>query len=154
MNKAFLINNSHFIDSLIHVECNLPSFPEGSSLFQIGDFESSVEVRLMNRKLVWLSMLSILFLIWGASGSAAASHKQFSTQSTFPQVANAPVSPNATQTALIPVTGNPRLGWGTLLFYGLIGLATLTLILALLDSANQSTALYARRKRLQEDDRT
>jgi hypothetical protein len=119
----------------------------------MGDFESSVEVHLMNRKLVWLSILSILFLIWGASGSAAASHKEVLTQSTLPQIANTPALPEATQTALIPVTGNPRLGWGTLLFYGLIGLATLTLILALLDSANQSTALYARRKTLQEEDR-
>jgi hypothetical protein len=38
------------------------------------------------------------------------------------------------------------LGWETLLFYGLIELAALTLILALLDAANQSTALSARRK--------
>lgn len=105
----------------------------------------------MNRKLVWLSILSILFLIWGASGSAAASHKEFLNQSTFPGVANPPVAPEATKPALIPVTGNPRLGWGTLLFYGLIGLATLTLILALLDSANQSTALYARHKPSQEE---
>lgn len=100
----------------------------------------------MIRKLVWLSVLSILFLIWGASGSVAASHKEFWTQSTFPRVANTSVAPEATKPALIPVTGNPRLGWGTLLFYGMIGLATLTLILALLDSANQSTALYAQRK--------
>lgn len=107
----------------------------------------------MNRKLVWLSILSILFLIWGASGSAAASHKEFLNQSTFPGVANPPVAPEVTKPALIPVTGNPRLGWGTLLFYGLIGLATLTLILALLDSANQSTALYARHKLSQEENR-
>ena len=107
----------------------------------------------MNRKLVWLSILSILFLIWGASGSATASHKEFLTQSTVSQIANTPVSPQATPSALIPVTGSPRLGWGTLLLYGLIGLATLTLILALLDSANQSTALYARRKLSQEEDR-
>ncbi len=107
----------------------------------------------MNRKLVWLSILSILLLIWGASGSAAASRKQVLAQSTFPRVANTPVAPEATTPALIPVTGNPRLGWGTLLFYGLIGLATLTLILALLDSANQSTALYTRRKPSQEENR-
>jgi len=107
----------------------------------------------MNRKLVWLSILSILFLIWGASGSAAASRKQFLAQSTFPRVANPPVAPEVTEPALIPATGNPRLGWGTLLFYGLIALATLTLILALLDSANQSTALYRRRKPSQEENR-
>ena len=107
----------------------------------------------MDRKLVWLSLLSILLLIWGASGSAVASHKQFLAQSTFPRVANTPVTPEATKPALIPVTGNPRLGWGTLLFYGLIGLAALTLILALLDSANQSTVLYKRRKPLREENR-
>ena len=107
----------------------------------------------MNRKLVWLSILSILFLTWGASGSISASHKEFLSQSTVPHVANTLVATGATKPALIPVTGNPRLGWGTLLFYGLITLATLTLILALLDSANQSTALYARRKPSQEENR-
>ena len=99
----------------------------------------------MNRKLVWISTLSIFFLIWGASGSAAASHRDFMTQSTFPAAKNTPAA-EATKPPLIPVTGNPHLGWGTLIFYGLIGFAALTLILALLDSANQSTTLYARRK--------
>jgi hypothetical protein len=107
----------------------------------------------MNRKLVWLSILSILLLIWGASGSAAASRKQVLAQSAFPQAANTPVAPEKTKPALIPVTGNPLFGWGTLLFYGLIGLATLTLILALLDSANQSTALYTRGKPSREENR-
>jgi hypothetical protein len=125
----------------------------GNQPIERGDFESCVKAIPMNRKLVWLSILSILFLIWGASGSAAASRQQFLAQSAFPRVANTSVAPEATKPALIPVTGNPRLGWGTLLFYGLIGLATLTLILALLDSANQSTALYKRRKPLQEENR-
>jgi hypothetical protein len=107
----------------------------------------------MNRKLVWLSTLSILFLIWGASGSAAESRKQFLAQSTFPRVANPAVAPEATKPALIPVTGTPRWGWGTLLFYGLIGFATLTLILVLLDSANPSTPLSTRRKPSQEENR-
>ncbi len=107
----------------------------------------------MNRKLVWLSILSILFLIWGASSSAAAPHREPLAQSALPRVASTPVAPEATKPALIPVTGNPRLGWGILIFYGLIGFAALTLILALLDSANQSTALYVRRKPSQEQDR-
>lgn len=105
----------------------------------------------MNKKLVWLSILSILFLIWGASGSAAASHKELSTQSTLLHAASTPIAPESTKPALIPVTGNPRFGWGILLFYGLIGFAALTLILALLDAANQSTALYVRRKPSQEE---
>jgi len=105
----------------------------------------------MNKKLVWLSILSIFILIWGASGSAAASHKEFLTQSKFSRIENTSVAAQSTQPALIPVTGNPRLGWGTLLFYGLIGLATLTLILALLDSANQSTALYPPHKPSQRE---
>jgi hypothetical protein len=99
----------------------------------------------MNRKLVWLSILSIFIFIWGASGSAATTHKDFRTQSTFPGAESSPV-PETIKPPLIPVTGNPHLGWGILIFYGLIGFAALTLILTLLDSANQSTTLYARRK--------
>jgi hypothetical protein len=106
----------------------------------------------MNRKLVWLSILSILFLIWGASGSAAASHKDFLNQSTVPEARGVPLAPEETGAPLIPVTGNPRLGWGTLIFYGLIGFAALTLILALLDSANQSTAPSGSRKPSNEQD--
>jgi len=100
----------------------------------------------MNRKLVWLSILSIFFLIWGASGSAAASHRDFLPQSILPGAKNTPIVPEATKPPLIPVTGNPHLGWGILVFYGLIGVAALTLILALLDSANQSTTLYAQHR--------
>jgi hypothetical protein len=107
----------------------------------------------MNRKLVWLSILSILFIIWTASGSAAASRSDFSTQSTLPRTESTAVVSEKNKPALIPVTGNPQSGWGTLLFYGLIELAVLTLILALLDSANQSTALYARRKESQQENR-
>ena len=106
----------------------------------------------MHRKLVWLSILSILFLIWGASGSAAASHREPLAQSAFPGVASTPGVEDASPPALIPVTGRSSLGWGTLIVYGLIGLAALTLILALLDSANQSTTLYAQRKPSQEQD--
>lgn len=107
----------------------------------------------MNRKLVWLSIMSILFLIWGVSGFGAASDNGLLTQSTFPRVVNTPAAPEAAKPELIPVTGSPRIGWKILLFYGLIGLAALTLILTLLDSANQSTALYTRRKIPQEESR-
>jgi hypothetical protein len=107
----------------------------------------------MNRKLVWLSVLSILFLIWGASGSAAASHREPLAQSTLPSGASRPIASEATEPAVIPVTGGSDLGWGSLIFYGLMGSAALTLILALLDSANRSTALYVRRKRSQEEGR-
>jgi len=106
----------------------------------------------MHRKLVWISILSILFLIWGASGSAAASHEEPLAQAALSGAASASGVPAATPAALIPVTGGSSLGWGTLIFYGLIGLAALTLILALLDSANQTTALYARRKASQPQD--
>ena len=105
----------------------------------------------MNKKLVWLSILSIFFLTWGAAGfGVMGSHKELLTGSTIPHGANTTVPAEATEPRLIPVTGKPHLGWGTLLFYVLIALATLTLILALLDSANQSTALYANRNPSQE----
>ncbi len=52
---------------------------------------------------------------------------------------------------MIPVTGKSQLGWGVLIFYGLIGLAALILILALLDSANHATTFYAKRKTFREE---
>lgn len=107
---------------------------------------------MFNRKLVWLSILTIFFLTWGSARFGAGSHKKLSTESTFPDGVNTAV-PEATQPELIPVTGSPGSAWGTLLVYGLIELAALTLILALLDAANQSTAFYGRRKTSQEDDR-
>jgi len=107
---------------------------------------------MFNRKLVWLSILTIFFLSWGAARLGAGSYKKLLTESTFPNGVNTPVVPEATKPELIPVTGSPGSGWGTLLVYGMIALAALTLILALLDAANQSTALYARRKTSQEDD--
>jgi hypothetical protein len=105
----------------------------------------------MHQKLVWLSVLSILLIIFGASGSAAASQRNFQYQSTIPHASGTAVAPEVTQPVLIPVTGNPRLGWGTLVFYGLIAFAALTLILALLHSANQSTALYGGQKAMPEE---
>lgn len=106
----------------------------------------------MHRKLVWLSILTILFLSWGVSGAAGASHREPLAQSALSGVEATPAVAETTPQALIPVTGRPSLGWGMLIVYGLIGLAALTLILALLDSANQSTTLSARRKAAQEED--
>jgi hypothetical protein len=80
-------------------------------------------------------------------------HKEFLAQSTFPRVADRPVATDATRPIVIPVTGNPHVRWETLLFYGLIELSVLTLILTLLDAANRSTGLYARRKQSQEKNR-
>jgi len=82
----------------------------------------------------------------GSVWIGCAPHTDLLTQSTFPGASSTPVAPEATKPPLIPVTGNPRLGWGILVFYGLIAFAALTLILALLDSANQSTALYTQHK--------
>ena len=107
---------------------------------------------MFNRKLVCLSILTIFFLSWGAARFGAGPHKALLSESTFPDGMKTTIVPQATQSELIPVTGNQGSGWGTLLIYGLIELAALTLILALLDAANQSTALYGRRKTSQEDD--
>ena len=106
----------------------------------------------MHQKLIWLSVLSILLLILGASGLGAVSHRDFQYQSTLPHAPNTAVASESSRPALIAVTGKAHWGWGTLLFFGLIALAALTLILALLDSANRSTALYVRRKPLHEDE--
>ena len=104
----------------------------------------------MYRKLAFFSILSIFFLIWGVSSSGAL-HKQSVAKTTLPVVASTPFHSGSTQSGLIPVTGKPHLGWEILLVYGLIGFAALTLILALLASANQSTAFYVRRKTPQDE---
>jgi hypothetical protein len=61
------------------------------------------------------------------------------------------VAGESPQPVLIPVTGKPHLSWEVLVFYGLIGFAALTLILALLDSANRSTSYSARHKTSQNE---
>ena len=98
----------------------------------------------MNRKLVWFSISSIFFLVWGMS-SAGALHKETLARSALPVTESSPAA-ESTQSVMIPVTGNSQSGWVVLIFYGLIGLAALILILALLDSANHSTSFYAKRK--------
>jgi hypothetical protein len=140
-------NNSPFVDSLVNMERTFLLSLRGDCARSIVEgFESYLRVSLMNRKLVWLSILSIFFLIWGASGTVGASRTEFLSHSSIPGAGSTLIAPEATTPPLIPVTGNPDLGWGTLIIYGLIGFAALILILALLDSANQSTTLYARRK--------
>ena len=104
----------------------------------------------MNRKLVWFSIFSIFFLVWGMSGFGAL-HRETMAKSALPAIASTPVPSESTQTALIPITGKSQLGWGVLIFYGLIGLAALILILALLDSANHSTTYYVKHKTSREE---
>ena len=101
----------------------------------------------MSKKLIWLSILSIFFLIWGMSRfTPGPTQRAKLVQSKLALIQSTSVVPEATESVLIPVTGKRHLGWGILVFYGLIALAALTLILALLDSANQSTSFSARRK--------
>jgi len=104
----------------------------------------------MNRKLVLFSIFSIFFLVWGMSSSGALP-KGTLAKSALSAVDSTAVDSELTQTVMIPVTGKSQLGWGVLIFYGLIGLAALILILALLDSANQATTFYAKRKRSREE---
>ena len=100
----------------------------------------------MNRKLVWFSILSIFILAWGASGySVGRSHRKLLTQSVMAH-AGSPAASETAEPVGIPVTGRSQPGWGILILYGLIVLAALTLILALLDSANQSTAWSSQRR--------
>jgi len=101
----------------------------------------------MNRKLIYTFTLIAFFIMWGVFGFAAAvPHSESSIQLVFSSTANTPVVSEEADSAMIPITGNQQLGWGILLVYGLIGLATLALILSLLNAANKSTALYVQRK--------
>jgi|SRR5919198_6086701 Trk-type K+ transport system membrane component len=106
----------------------------------------------MNRKLIFLSIISIFVLTWGMSGFAsAATQREESVQSGIPFAFSTPVATKAAGLAGIPVTAEPRFGWVIFVFYGLIGCAALTLILALLDSANRSTSFHVRRKTMREE---
>jgi hypothetical protein len=107
------------------------------------------KVICMNRKLVWFSIFSIFFLVWGMSSSGALP-KETLAKSALPAMESTPDNSELTEPVTIPVTGKSELGWGILIFYGLIGLAALILILALLDSANHSTTFYAKRKTSRE----
>lgn len=98
----------------------------------------------MNQKMIYVFSLVGFFLMWGLFGFAAAGPRsELDLPATVPPVVNTPVIPGATEAAGIPVTGNSEPVWIEILgFYGLIGLAALFLILALLSFANKSTALY------------
>lgn len=100
----------------------------------------------MNRKLIYLFSLVGFFLMWGVFEFAAAAPRA-DLQGTVPSVKNTDVILEATDTAGIPITGEPAPLWTEILgFYGLIGLAALLLILALLSFANKSTAPAVERK--------
>jgi hypothetical protein len=102
----------------------------------------------MDRKMIYVLSLVGFFLMWGVFGFAAAAPRGgLDLQATVPALEGTPVIPEATNSAGIPVTGEPEPLWTEILgFYGLIGLAALFLILALLNFANKSTALYVERK--------
>jgi uncharacterized membrane protein YuzA (DUF378 family) len=90
----------------------------------------------VNRKMTYVFSLIGFFLLWGIIGfSTAPLRTVHNLQATVPPL------PGETEAVGIPVTGEPEPVWSEILvFYGLIGLAALFLILALLSSANQSTA--------------
>ena len=108
----------------------------------------------MNRKLVYTFSLVGFFLMWGVFGFAAASPRgEPDFQASVPPVEATPVVPGPTDAAGIPVTGRPEPVFSEIVvFYGLIGITTLFLILALLNVANKSTAPYVPRKRPPSDD--
>ena len=101
----------------------------------------------MNRKLIYTFTLIAFFIMWGGFGFAAAAPRtESSIQPELSSTVNTPIVSEAADSAMIPITGNQQLGWRILLVYGLIELATLALILSLLNIANKSTALYVQRK--------
>jgi hypothetical protein len=102
----------------------------------------------MNQKMIYFFSLIGFFLMWGLFGfAAAAPRSELELLATVPPVVNTTIVPGATETAGIAVTGESELVWIEILgFYGLIGLAALSLILALLSFANKATAPYPNHK--------
>ena len=102
----------------------------------------------MDRKMIYLFSLVGFFLMWGVFGFVAAAPRGEAYQEgTMPPVETTAVPTTATGTEGIPVTGKQQPVWTEILgFYGMIGIAALFLILALLSFANKSTAAYAERK--------
>lgn len=98
----------------------------------------------MSRKMIYFCSLVGFFLMWGLFGFAAAGPRgESDLRATAPPAVTTRVVPAATDMAGIPVTAEAEPVWIEILgFYGLIGLAALFLILALLSFANKSTALY------------
>ena len=102
----------------------------------------------MNRKMTYLFGLVGFFMMWGVFGfAAAAPREEPSLQVTAPSVLDTPAFQRETESAVIPVTGKTQPVWTEIVgFYGLIGLAALFLILALLTFANRLTAPAVHRK--------
>lgn len=106
----------------------------------------------MNRKLIYTFTLTAFFIMWGIFGFAAATPRGESSQPALSSAETTSVVSEEADSRMIPVTGSQQLGWRILLVYGLIGLATLSLILSLLNAANKSTALYVQRKEHPSDE--
>ena len=102
----------------------------------------------MNRRMTYIFSLLGFFIMWGVFGFVAAAPRDApNLQATIQPVESTPILSGESGAAGIPVTGKPERGWTEIIgFYGLIGLAALFLILALLSFANKSTSLYAGRK--------
>ena len=102
----------------------------------------------MDRKMTYVFGLVGFFMLWGVFGFAAAAPRaEPNLQATAPSIVDTPVLPGETESAGIPVTGDTQPAWREIVgFYGLIGLAALFLILALLSFANKSTAPAVERK--------
>ena len=104
----------------------------------------------MKRKLPYMLVLLIILSLWGMFRSVAAAHGgEAGIQSSALPVQAKGDAETLTNPPLIPVTGDTQPGW-VLLGYGLVGLGTLALILALLNVANKYTTLSIKRKQLSE----
>jgi hypothetical protein len=102
----------------------------------------------MNQKMIYFFSLVGFFLMWGLFGFAAAvPRSELNLPATVLPVETTPVGPGVTEAVGIPITGESEPVWIEILgFYGLIGLAALSLILALLSFANKATAPYPNHK--------
>ena len=96
----------------------------------------------MDRKMIYFFSLIGIFFTWGVFGSMAATPRsEPHLQATVSPVENTAVPPERTNSVGIPITGEPEPLWADILgFYGLIGVAALFLVLALLNFANKSMA--------------
>ena len=102
----------------------------------------------MSRKRMYMISLIGFFSIWGMFGfTVNAPRTEAVFQATLPPVEPTQMAPGVTPSTGIPVTGKSEPSWTEILgFYGLIGLTTLFLMLAMLNLANKSTALHVEHK--------
>ena len=106
----------------------------------------------MKRKLPYMLALLIVLGLWGMFRSVAAARDgEAVIQSSALPVEAKGDAETLTNPPLIPVTGDTQPAW-VLLVYGLVGLGTLALILALLNVANKSTTLSIKRKQPSEEE--